>query len=207
MAGWHHGLDGHESEWTLGDGDGQGGLVCCDSWGHQESDTTERLNWTDRVNKRIKGGSYVKCLAQVLAPIKCHQHYDSVPFCPPRGAQMAGQVTSHLSGTAASWEQSFRKASSPGMGSCRHCSASWRSAWNAKENYLEHNPWGEELVLIGRCEKPLLLWGRIWEAELKFTGIRQIQLAQSSPSECQHKNRNGKTLSLFGVQVSVWCRT
>ena len=33
--------------WTAGDGDGQGGLVCCDSWGCKESDTTERLNWTD----------------------------------------------------------------------------------------------------------------------------------------------------------------
>ena len=47
MAGWHHGLDGHESEWTPGDGDGQGGLACCDSWGRKESDTTEWLNWTD----------------------------------------------------------------------------------------------------------------------------------------------------------------
>ena len=46
MAGWHHWLDGHESEWTPGVGDGQGGLACCDSWGHKESDTTERLNWT-----------------------------------------------------------------------------------------------------------------------------------------------------------------
>ena len=46
MAGWHHGLGGHESEWTPGDGDGQGGLACCDSWGRKESDTTERLNWT-----------------------------------------------------------------------------------------------------------------------------------------------------------------
>ena len=45
MAGWHHGLDGHESKWTPGVGDGQGGLVCCDSWGHKESDTTEWLNW------------------------------------------------------------------------------------------------------------------------------------------------------------------
>ena len=46
MAGWHHGLDGGESESTStpGVGDGQGGLVCCDSWGHKESDTTERLN-------------------------------------------------------------------------------------------------------------------------------------------------------------------
>ena len=44
-AGWHHWLDGCESEWTPGVGDGQGGLACCDSWGHKESDTTEQLNW------------------------------------------------------------------------------------------------------------------------------------------------------------------
>ena len=48
MAGCHHWLNGRESEWTLGVGDGQGGLACCDSWGHKESDTTERLNWTER---------------------------------------------------------------------------------------------------------------------------------------------------------------
>ena len=48
MVEWHHRLNGHESEWTPGDGDGQGGLVCCDSWGCKESDTTEwltELNW------------------------------------------------------------------------------------------------------------------------------------------------------------------
>ena len=50
MAGWHHWLDGHESEWTLGVGDGQGGLACCDSWGRKESDTTERLNWMRWIN-------------------------------------------------------------------------------------------------------------------------------------------------------------
>ena len=47
MAGWHHWLYGCESEWTPGDGDGQGGLVCCNSWGRKESDTTQRLNWTE----------------------------------------------------------------------------------------------------------------------------------------------------------------
>ena len=47
MAGWHHRLDGHESEWTLGVGDGQGGLACCNSWGHKELDRTERLNWNN----------------------------------------------------------------------------------------------------------------------------------------------------------------
>ena len=44
MAGWHHRLNRHEFEWTTGVGDGQRGLVCCDSWGRKESDTTERLN-------------------------------------------------------------------------------------------------------------------------------------------------------------------
>ena len=48
MAGWYHWLDGRESEWTLGVGEGQGGLACCDSWGHKESDTTEQLNWTEQ---------------------------------------------------------------------------------------------------------------------------------------------------------------
>ena len=44
MAGWHHQLDGHGFGWTLGAGDGQGGLVCCDSQGRKESDLTEQLN-------------------------------------------------------------------------------------------------------------------------------------------------------------------
>ena len=47
MVGWHHHLNGHEFGWTPGVGGGQGGLVCCGSWGHKESDTTERLNWTE----------------------------------------------------------------------------------------------------------------------------------------------------------------
>ena len=47
MVGWHHRLNGHGFGWTLGVGDGQGGLACCGSWGCKESDTTERLNWTE----------------------------------------------------------------------------------------------------------------------------------------------------------------
>ena len=47
MAGWHHRINGPESEWTLGVGDGQGGLVWCRPWGHKELDTTEQLNWTE----------------------------------------------------------------------------------------------------------------------------------------------------------------
>ena len=49
MAGWHHWLDGRESEWTPGVGDGQGGLECCDSWGRKESDMTEQLIWSDLI--------------------------------------------------------------------------------------------------------------------------------------------------------------
>ena len=51
MAGWHHWLDGHKSEWTPGVGDGQGGLVCCNSWGCKDSDTTKRLIWSDQISQ------------------------------------------------------------------------------------------------------------------------------------------------------------
>ena len=63
MAGWHHWLDGCESGWTPGVGDGQGGLVCCNSWGRKESDTTERLNWSDLA------------AAMVIAAIKLKDSY------------------------------------------------------------------------------------------------------------------------------------
>ena len=47
MVGWHQWLNGHKFGWTLGVGDGQGGLACCSPWGRKESDTTEQLNWTE----------------------------------------------------------------------------------------------------------------------------------------------------------------
>ena len=62
MAGWHHWLDGNESEWTPGVGNGQGGLACCDSWGHKESDTAEWLNWTELKVIIIKI-TYYNCLS------------------------------------------------------------------------------------------------------------------------------------------------
>ena len=59
MAGWHHRLDAHEFEETLGVGDRQGGLACCSSWGCKELDTTEWLNWlTDwLIHRRITQNS------------------------------------------------------------------------------------------------------------------------------------------------------
>ena len=47
MTRWYHQLDGHEFEWTQGVDYGQGGLACCNSWGHKESDTSEWMNWTE----------------------------------------------------------------------------------------------------------------------------------------------------------------
>ena len=58
MVGWHHWLNGNGFGWTSGVGDEQGGLACCSSWGRtlqlcscKESDTTERLNWTELIDK------------------------------------------------------------------------------------------------------------------------------------------------------------
>ena len=47
LVGWYHWLNGDEFESIPGVDDGQGGLACCDSWSHKESDTTEQLNWTE----------------------------------------------------------------------------------------------------------------------------------------------------------------
>ena len=66
MVGWHHWLDGHGFGWTLGVGDGQGGLACCCSWGCKEWDTTEQLNWTElnRVNEFINWQLFKSWLKQ-----------------------------------------------------------------------------------------------------------------------------------------------
>ena len=51
MVRWHYRLNGHGFGWTLGVGDGQGGLMCCSPWGRKESDTTEGLNWTEMIRQ------------------------------------------------------------------------------------------------------------------------------------------------------------
>ena len=62
MVGWHHQLNGHEFEQTLGVGDGQGSLVCCSPWGHKESDTTERLKWNHGLGLTDNLGRHPLCL-------------------------------------------------------------------------------------------------------------------------------------------------
>ena len=60
MVGWHHQLDGHNFEQALGDGEGQGSLVCCTPWGHREQDTPDRLNNNKSRLKGFPGGSVDK---------------------------------------------------------------------------------------------------------------------------------------------------
>ena len=52
MVEWHHRLNGHEFEQALGDGEGQGSLVCCSPWGHKESDMTELLSNNNEYERR-----------------------------------------------------------------------------------------------------------------------------------------------------------
>ena len=58
MVAWHHQLSEHELEQTPGNGEGQGGLVCCSPWGHKESDMTGQLS-NNNNNKVAKSISYL----------------------------------------------------------------------------------------------------------------------------------------------------
>ena len=54
MVGWHHWLDEHEFEWTLGVGEEQGSLVCYSPWCWKEMDMTEQLNWIESLYPHYK---------------------------------------------------------------------------------------------------------------------------------------------------------
>ena len=63
MVGWHHQLNGHEFEQTLGHGEGQGSLACCSPWACKESDRTEPLNNNKRVTRlnEVRGAGAAIC--------------------------------------------------------------------------------------------------------------------------------------------------
>ena len=83
MAGWHHWIDGHESEWTPGVGDGQGGLACCDSRGHKELDMTERLDWTE-LNWLLMRFNILHMLSQLYTLLWNSLLFVHCLFCPFR---------------------------------------------------------------------------------------------------------------------------
>ena len=72
MIGWYHRLDGHGFGWTPGVGDGQGGLVCCGSWGDKELDTTERrteLNWETKILQAMHKAKKKKSCSKSSCPL------------------------------------------------------------------------------------------------------------------------------------------
>ena len=85
MIGWHHQLNGHGFGWTPGVGDGQGGLACCGSWGHKESDTTERLNWTE-LTKIVSLKNIYFCLACESKDEALRFAWNSLDTVPPPGS-------------------------------------------------------------------------------------------------------------------------
>ena len=124
MARWHHWLDGHESEWTLGVGDGQGGLACCDSWGRKESDTTEPLIWSDLICGPIviRLTSFLWVWVQCVCPLmpSCNTYRLSWVSLtlgvgnPSRLLQQSTAISPYL-----------RRGVSP------HCHPSWPSMWDS----------------------------------------------------------------------------
>ena len=81
MVGWHHWLNGHKFKQVLGDGEGQGSLVCCSPWGHKESDTTEQLNNNSMSIESMMLSNYlILCRPLLLLPsiISRHQSFQWV---------------------------------------------------------------------------------------------------------------------------------
>ena len=75
MVGWHHQLNRHEFEQALGVGDRQGGLACCSPWGHNESDTTRRLNWLTR--QKLPGPAWMTVGAESSENLTADWHLPS----------------------------------------------------------------------------------------------------------------------------------
>ena len=82
VAGWNHRLNGHECEWTLGVGDGQGVLACCDSWGCKESEMTEWLNWIQPTfNIMALPSKYFGFLNELYLDKSCWYMVKPIQYC------------------------------------------------------------------------------------------------------------------------------
>ena len=96
MVGWHHWLDGHEFEWTLGVGDGQGGLAYCNSWICKESDMTEQLNWlTNWTHTVVYAEVYIQFTLEQHEALECQLTMDHVV-----SYYLFSEKYSHISGPA-----------------------------------------------------------------------------------------------------------
>ena len=82
MVGWHHWLNEHEFEQALGNGEGQGSLVCCSPWGCKASDTTERLNNNNNIHSTLS----LVCI-YALSPVNRRGIWGSERICPSHRSQ------------------------------------------------------------------------------------------------------------------------
>ena len=77
MVGWHHQLDGHESEQAVGVGDGQGSLVRCSPWGHKELDMTDWTELTEVLNN--VNHAVIHCHVYLCLCLYSICHWQSIP--------------------------------------------------------------------------------------------------------------------------------
>ena len=161
MAGWHHWLDGRESGWTPGVGDGQGGLVCCDSWGRKESDTTERLIWSDNNKGKLKK-QFPTWSQNWLPPCNICKPMDCSPPCSSVSEKAMAPHSSTLAWKIP-WMEEPGRLRSMGLLRVRHNWATslslftfthWRRKWQPTPVFLPGESQGQG-SLVG-CR----LWGR-----------------------------------------------
>ena len=91
IVGWHHQLNGHESEQTPGNGEGQGSLACCSPWSRKKSDTIEWLNSNNQFSIRVKSVS-CSVMSDSLWP---HELWPARPLCPWNSPVKNTGVSSH----------------------------------------------------------------------------------------------------------------
>ena len=135
MAGWHHWLDGHESQWTPGVGDGQRGLACCDSWGRKESDTTERLNWTE-----------LSCIFSDFSKDESRK-IKKTDFRPEERDVLVAQMVKNLSAMRETWVWSLGWEDPLEQEMATHSSIlAWRILRTEEPSRLQFSPWGHKAL-------------------------------------------------------------
>ena len=124
MVGWHHRLNGYEFEQIRGIGDGRGGLGCCGPWGHQESDTTERLINKDNSRELIRHITYpgiiIICSFAVF------------------WTSLVAQTVKHLPTMRETWVQSLDGEDLLEKGMATHSSTlAWKIPWTEEPDRLQ----------------------------------------------------------------------
>ena len=189
MAGWHHGLDGHESEWTLGVGNEQGGQVSCDSWGRKESDMTEQLNWTEFYRSIVYLQRCVNfCSTAVAAASK------SLQLCPtlcnlidgsPPGSPIPGILQAIIlewvaisSSNAWKWKVKVRSLSHVQL-----LATPWTAAQQAPPSII-HEYILFQASLVAQTVKNLSTMWETWVRSLGWEDLLEVRMTTPLQSSC-----------------------